>query len=1456
MRVAYVFVAPVMMALAVYLILFLGLNSRRGSERVASLISSALTGEMEYASVVVGPSLQRIELFDARIRDLEGHVVVRLAHTRCDWSPSGLVDLRIRFSSCEGRDGELLILEDASGDFGFIRAFRGPVRPKRRGVNHPHILFEQITLDDIDVIIALDDMMLRMDNVDVENGRIESGRVPTDMRADATWAGGRLMMSERMFSMGDGKRSWADTLFESERRVRPRWAVQAPVPLDENGRAAWLDVPLSSGAIRDFVWYGDNFRFGAIDLNAPSAGARFEASGWLRLLPERPPVAPREEAGVMFDGRMVASLAPDSTILEFVLPGVVRPTKDAEDGHQGLEPLVFDGAGDLRFYRGADTRIRANDVEIVGVPVRELDLGVGWDSGRVILRPDSHIALADGRVTGSGWLRPRDGVWSLGLCIDDVNLSRLLARYIDPDDDATLRWLAANVQTSPARCVADEDPGVLLGGRLTRKGLFELAPGATTPEDATLPEPPLHVSADGLRLRWPDDPPLPARRVEFDLDLQLDLRGRVQPRPGVTEGLRVVAGGSTLGWSGGIDLVENTLLPGRLRASVPRLERWLRSFGITAPETALSVELAAEVSGPLSAPQPRDVRLRVSHPEADDMAPDFSLEAAIDVVDDAMIVTGGRLQSSLGRATIDGRVGMFSGSIFDLRPDPSLDLALDLVDIRVGAFVRSLGPGALLETSLDLSGRPSDPRVAGERILLLDASLGTETFEIIQTGAWRFDDDGLAVEDIRVNRGKGNASGRLTWDARTQALEIDATGRGFQLRELRTVAESGIDARGEAQFDLRVRGAVAPSDEMPVADIEGSIVLDDLVVDRVRVGGVALTFDTWDDTMHVAGAVAGDLDVDARVPLSADGTLGFADAPVEGRVRTRGMRIEDHWSDAGRVLDRSSLTGVLDVTWDPATGAASADLTVEEATARIEDREFGTARPLLARWLMDESGDWRVELDDVALGSGDRVVTIGGRFHSGDVPSLSLTAGGEVDVSLLRFVPDLITDADGVAAIGLKVNGPLNAPVLSGRADHGRVRIVPRGLGTSIDLEPGWFALSTEAITFDRAAPLRGTLFGGEFTAFGEIGLEGLVPASVDLSALVTQLGYRIPEQLNTTLTGQIRFIAESLADYDTWSIAGDIELVDARFYRDFDVVADQFAFGSVGRSVDQFALPIWMREPAIGRMQADLTVTGRDRFFVESRVANVEMDVEMRTDLTVGGRLESMEVRGEMEALDGSRVTYRGRTFEVEEARLLFRGERDAFGYPIPWLDAELTASIRPCVRRQRDTFDLTDTGVTGNDTEDVFVTAWVEGPLPYELTFRLESTPFYDQRDQLSLILTGCTVDELTAASAGAPTLDLVLRPVVELVERNVEERLDFDDVDLTPTTEGTAGIVIQDEVTERFTWTLDATVGTGEQSRQIVRGEYRVFDWLILEVQEQTSPEENIQIDTGIRFRFTLD
>ena len=65
LRIGYVFATPVVLLAAVYLCVFLGLNSGRGSAFVADQISAALYGELSYRYLEVGPGLTRLDLYAA-----------------------------------------------------------------------------------------------------------------------------------------------------------------------------------------------------------------------------------------------------------------------------------------------------------------------------------------------------------------------------------------------------------------------------------------------------------------------------------------------------------------------------------------------------------------------------------------------------------------------------------------------------------------------------------------------------------------------------------------------------------------------------------------------------------------------------------------------------------------------------------------------------------------------------------------------------------------------------------------------------------------------------------------------------------------------------------------------------------------------------------------------------------------------------------------------------------------------------------------------------------------------------------------------------------------------------------------------------------------------------------------------------------------------------------------------
>jgi hypothetical protein len=266
--------------------------------------------------------------------------------------------------------------------------------------------------------------------------------------------------------------------------------------------------------------------------------------------------------------------------------------------------------------------------------------------------------------------------------------------------------------------------------------------------------------------------------------------------------------------------------------------------------------------------------------------------------------------------------------------------------------------------------------------------------------------------------------------------------------------------------------------------------------------------------------------------------------------------------------------------------------------------------------------------------------------------------------------------------------------------------------------------------------------------------------------------------------------------------------------------------------------------------LETDLAVRGRDRLYVQSRVAGADLQVELETNLQVRGPLKAMVMTGDVKSRDGSSLTFRGRSFEVLNATLNFDGERDPTGLPSPTVDAQLRTTVKPCALASSSLLNATARGVSAvTAIPTIAITARVQGRAPSALDYVLSSTPSYDQRDQMALLITGCTVDSLTAARAGAPTLDVVLRPVLDMVERNVEESFSLDDFTLAPSTVGTASISIQDQPSEKFIWSLSAALGGLEGTQQNAQGIIRLLDWLSLELREQSVGTEG-SVEAGVR------
>lgn len=1437
-RVAYVFAAPAVLVCGLYLSTYLALNSRQGSVALATLLSYAVPGEIDFEYMSVAPDLLTARLFEATLEDLEGRDVLQLRFLECQFSVGALFRNRLQMSNCSGQDGRLLVEVYEEGGVGLMHATEGQYRAKQNPEAPPIFHIFDAELSNIDVLIMSRDMMLRFDSVNMTLENMEAGRGYLEMNAEADASSGRFLFTERAFGLGTGHSSWEQVEWEARRSARPWLAAHEPIPAAPEGQRGILDVPLSAVEIDSFRWRGEDMRVERLWIAGTEVG--FDGGGLVRLVPERPKLARPERSFLTYEGVAAIHLPPDSVVLDWVLPDVFgRPALD----RGRLEPLEFSGFGTVRFFEG-ETRLQMQDVTLLDWQLATLDAGLGWHQGVMTLSDDSLAEIFGGVITGSGRMTTIDGLWELNLCLDDISIGEVVEPW-----GLNGPWWDVSLRTSPSACLPGVDSPLRLAGDLTLKAL-ELAPAATTPEDKEIQDPMIAGILDAGTLRWTSPPPgFPHDRIRFSLDASLSQRGVLSIGSSDDPGLSLRTRTDTMTVGGDLDLVESELAAVAVSVRSSDVGSWIETLSDIAGPAELRGETSFRLDGPVDNPAVADLSLSAAMDHASQGLPAFEFDGDFDIVGSTVVVQDAHVSTEVGSARVHGEAGLFGQSIWEPLTDPDLDLSIALSDVDLGALTPTAGIDAEFDATFHVGGRGSAPEVSGSFLEVVDFRAFGEPIDYLLVDSYTLSDSVISADSILLVKGKGTLTGDLTVDLRSEEINLTLHGREFRLGELRRVAESGVSLVGDTDFDLQVAGSFDDP------QIGGRATTVGFRAQGIDVGHLSVTAYTFDGAVELAGQAAGDFDIAARIPVDQ--------SPWEFSVGMRAAPIDQHLAELEGVFDRLRLTGRLDATVDPfGDGSASAELELTDLDLQVNKRQFYIPVPARFTWQTssgDEGTEHLFEIVNATMGTPGGNLDASGslRLASGE-SELDFQIAGDTDFSLLRFFPDLVVDAEGLADVQFTITGSVESPELLGELTFEEARIAPRGLGTSVSFGPGRLIVADEAIQVLRDEPLSGTLFGGDFTAWGEIGLDGINPSSVDYRLFITNLAYRVPDVANITVTSEnLRFRAPRLDDYDTWRVSGDVEIVDARYYQDIEVVGDALSFGGFGRTVDSFSLPIWLTVPAIGRMRTDLRLTGRDRFMVENTIATAEMDMEFRTNLELTGRLEAMNLVGEMEALEGGTVTYRGRTFDVHRATLAFRGERDEFGYPMPSLDSELTATIRPCRRRvDESSFDINNATALDDDN-DVFLTATVRGQLPLDLSFQLQSTPFYDQRDQLSLILTGCTVDELTASEAGGRTLEVMLAPVIDVVERNVEERLDLDEVDLIPTTQGSAGITIEDEVSERFTWGLDATVGSESAgNRQVIRGEYRLFDWLLLEVQEETSRDETITVDTGLRFRLRLN
>jgi autotransporter translocation and assembly factor TamB len=294
---------------------------------------------------------------------------------------------------------------------------------------------------------------------------------------------------------------------------------------------------------------------------------------------------------------------------------------------------------------------------------------------------------------------------------------------------------------------------------------------------------------------------------------------------------------------------------------------------------------------------------------------------------------------------------------------------------------------------------------------------------------------------------------------------------------------------------------------------------------------------------------------------------------------------------------------------------------------------------------------------------------------------------------------------------------------------------------------------------------------------------------------------------------------------------------------------------GAFNRQTERYEASLLEELPELRDVELDLAVRARDGFTVENQIDRLSLDLELRIDVRLRETLADPSLSGNIDVIDG-KVTFQGEVFTVRSGTLRFTGKPEN-----PYIDIIAGADVKNRCREGRlsDDFD-TDIDLTGDleqtEQQEYHVILNITGKAD-NLNVQLDSNPYADQRDILSLLLTGCTVDQLTASSASGPTLEIALGPLLGRIEKEVQDVVKVSEFSIMPGVERTQ-VRIGDTLTRRLSWNFQLESGIGEAAGgQRYELEYRLSDNWSAELSERSQGEgSDLLIDLKLRYRLPLD
>ncbi len=1404
-KIPLIFLVPAAFVATLYVALYLYANSGWFVEDLTQTLHEQMGGHFAVEELVVDPNLTGVHLYGAKVQAPDHSPVIDAEEVYASVRPLVLLTKRISFDEAYARGAHVHLRFDEEGNFGLFKALGLGDSDESDDADEPSGLsveFSDIELVDSKLSYVMPDFDFHVPDLNLPKGSISIEPETLLMRVD------RLDVPQIDFNFTND-------------------LVRMP---EEYGD--W-QFTVEDTKIREWRWANDGFTVDTLAFYIE--GAQVEAGGQMNF-----PGGDGPDAQVMtYDGVGSLSVPLWSPLSQYFIRDAV---------HFEVPEFQIAARGSLEQIDGA-AKLRASLIEAAGLYFEDVQatlalrnqwLDITEASAKVhggeLEVPEAYFNIFSVQYGGEG-------------SFEGVNPRSLLN-----DFEVDLPWL---------------------DGRAS--GGFEVHGGVPLERE------PARLGPLGLR----DYARQKYAEVTATEDWVLERHNQLLApastavlREGATTWVnmdRVVVPQARLGLDGDNILVDDLRLdyhtltfengpdqkPARASAYIQDVGSWASLYGLQAVEGPIVAQ--ATVEGPLASPdltldvrnRQAPIRFAGAPVAADDLHLRLALRRGRLTIEQAAVAT------RLGRARASGWIDLLEAdpdlsrggeSAFALRRVQPANLEFSSEDVDLGAVAELFDVGVPVSGTFSskgaLTGTLQKPNARLEAAIDRAEVFGQSIPRVRMRGG--LEDDRVVLDALELDAagaGRFYADGYLGFDE-SYEFRLDGSDISFSQIAPFELLPSSARPRGRAQLSLHGEGSLAEP------GLGGNLQLYEVAVGDRQIGDAALVVNAVDDSIYIEGAVLPLATVRVQIPLDAE-------SPYYARLGVEELDLTRAVSELGdsSVLSKATVTGMVELFLEKDFSRYQILSYLTQLEVESSDRTIKNRGPLVFGLNNGEI----LQIQQATIGTGDRYVSVDGAVVL-DPLLLDVTLDGQLDLSMLnaarRTFPDVfptvLLDSRGLLDVGASFRGTLDSLVADGRVAFQGAEFALRGLPEPVTVSSGTVQLEPERIHVSDDAPLTGSALGGVFNVAGELGFEGRKPGALEVRAWSHNMNYRVPNTANLTFDTDLRLEARDVRRPETWLVSGSADVLDGNFYRDISLFEQEVTgrvLGAFNRRTERYEASIFDQIPALEDIRFDLAVRARDGFEIRNQIDRLGLDLELRVDLRLRDTLLEPYVTGDIEASGGT-VSFQGEDFEVRSGTVRFTGAPKN-----PWIDVSAGADIRNRCRDDQLADDFqTDMTLSGNldDNEEQYyhVLLNLQGYAD-NLDIQFDSNPYADQRDILSLLLTGCTVDQLTASSASGPTLEIALGPLLGRIEKEIQDVVKVSEFTIMPGVERTQ-VRIGDRLTRRLSWNFQLDTGMAETSGgQRYQLEYKLSDRWSAEMSERSQTEtNNFLLDLKLKYRVPLN